>query len=149
MNHIPKILIYVFNCLIVGSKNSGKSYAMTSLSNMFEENPIYDFRGNHLEQIIILFIPTALNESNIVIIVMQNFKSLSTDEIASERATAGKSHPAGLLPRTGVSCPCDPLQEWPGVRRSARHSLNRGAQGPPPKKAAPPLDRPARRKARQ
>ena len=70
-----------FSCLIVGSKNSGKSYAMTSLLKMFEENPIYDVRGNQLEQRIILFSPTALNESNIV---FKNLKNLSTDDIHLE-----------------------------------------------------------------
>ena len=70
-----------FSCLIVGSKNSGKSYAMTSLLKMFEENPIYDIRGNQLEQRIILFSPTALNESNIE---FKNLKNLSTDDIHLE-----------------------------------------------------------------
>ena len=62
-----------FSCLIVGSKNSGKSYAMTSLLKMFEENPIYDIRGRELEQRIILFSPTALNESNIVFKNLKKF----------------------------------------------------------------------------
>ena len=70
-----------FSCLIVGSKNSGKSYAMTSLLKMFEENPIYDTRGNELEQRIIIFSPTALNETNIV---FKNLKNLSPDDIHLE-----------------------------------------------------------------
>jgi hypothetical protein len=70
-----------FSCLIVGSKNSGKSYAMTSLLKMFEENPIYDNRGHELEQRIILFSPTALNETNIV---FKNLKNLATDDIHLE-----------------------------------------------------------------
>jgi hypothetical protein len=70
-----------FSCLIVGSKNSGKSYAMTSLLKMFEENPIYDINGNELEQRIILFSPTALNESNII---FKNLKNLSIDDIHLE-----------------------------------------------------------------
>jgi len=77
----PNLPPLFFSCLIVGSKNSGKSYAMTSLLKMFEENPIYDIRGNQLEQRIILFSPTALNESNIV---FKNLKNLSTDDIHLE-----------------------------------------------------------------
>lgn len=77
----PNLPPLFFSCLIVGSKNSGKSYAMTSLLKMFEENPIYDIRGNKLEQRIILFSPTALNESNIV---FKNLKNLSTDDIHLE-----------------------------------------------------------------
>jgi len=77
----PNLPPLFFSCLIVGSKNSGKSYAMTSLLKMFEENPIYDIRGNELEQRIILFSPTALNESNIV---FKNLKNLSTDDIYLE-----------------------------------------------------------------
>ena len=74
----PNLPPLFFSCLIVGSKNSGKSYAMTSLLKMFEENPIYDNRGRELEQRIILFSPTALNESNIV---FKNLKNLSLDDI--------------------------------------------------------------------
>jgi hypothetical protein len=77
----PNLPPLFFSCLIVGSKNSGKSYAMTSLLKMFEENPIYDIRGQELEQRIILFSPTALNESNIV---FKNLKNLSTDDIYLE-----------------------------------------------------------------
>ena len=77
----PNLPPLFFSCLIVGSKNSGKSYAMTSLLKMFEENPIYDIYGNKLEQRIILFSPTALNESNIV---FKNLKNLSTDDIHLE-----------------------------------------------------------------
>ena len=84
MNHNQKnsnLPPLFFSCLIVGSKNSGKSYALTSLLKLFEENPIYDVRGNQLEQRIILFSPTALNESNIV---FKNLKNLSTDDIHLE-----------------------------------------------------------------
>jgi hypothetical protein len=77
----PNLPPLFFSCLIVGSKNSGKSYAMTSLLKLFEENPIYDSRGRELEQRIILFSPTALNESNIV---FKNLKNLSTDDIYLE-----------------------------------------------------------------
>jgi hypothetical protein len=70
-----------FSCLIVGSKNSGKSYAMTSLLKMFEENPIYDNKGNELDQRIILFSPTANNMSNVV---FKNLKYLSPDDIHLE-----------------------------------------------------------------
>jgi hypothetical protein len=70
-----------FSCLIVGSKNSGKSYAMTSLLKMFEENPIYDNKGNELNQRIILFSPTANNLSNVV---FKNLKYLSPDDIHLE-----------------------------------------------------------------
>lgn len=77
----PNMPPLFFSCLIVGSKNSGKSYAMTSLLKMFEENPIYDHRGNLLEQRIILFSPTALNESNIV---FKNLKNLKIEDIHLE-----------------------------------------------------------------
>lgn len=70
-----------FSCLIVGSKNSGKSYAMTSLLKMFEENPIYDNKGNELEQRIILFSPTALNSTNII---FKNLKNLKEEDIHLE-----------------------------------------------------------------
>ena len=70
-----------FSCLIVGSKTSGKSYAMTSLLKMFEDNPIYDIHGNELEQRIILFSPTALNETNTV---FKNLKNLDPDDIHLE-----------------------------------------------------------------
>ncbi len=77
----PNLPPLFFSCLIVGSKNSGNSYAMTSLLKMFEENPIYDVRGNKLEQQIILFSLTALNESNIV---FKDLKNLLTDDIHLE-----------------------------------------------------------------
>ncbi len=70
-----------FSCLIVGSKNSGKSYAMTSLLKMFEENPIYDVNGNELNQRIILFSPTALNTTNAV---FKNLKNLNENDIHLE-----------------------------------------------------------------
>jgi len=70
-----------FSCLIVGAKNSGKSYSFTSLLKMFEENPIYDIHGNELEQRIILFSPTALNETNII---FKNLKNLDPDDIHLE-----------------------------------------------------------------
>lgn len=70
-----------FSCLIVGAKNSGKSYAMTSLLKLFEVNPIYDSRGNKLEQRIILFSPTALNETNSV---FKNLKYLKDEDIHLE-----------------------------------------------------------------
>lgn len=74
----PNMPSLFFSCLIVGAKNSGKSYAMTSLLKMFETNPIYDSNGNILEQRIILFSPTAKNESNIV---FKNLKYLNEDDI--------------------------------------------------------------------
>ena len=70
-----------FSCLIVGAKNSGKSHAMTSLLALFEKNPIYDSYGNELEQRIILFSPTALNESNSV---FRNLKNLKEEDIYLE-----------------------------------------------------------------
>lgn len=70
-----------FSCLIVGSKNSGKSYAMTSLLKMFEENPIYDNKGQLLEQRIILFSPTALNATNVI---FKNLKNLNEEDIHLE-----------------------------------------------------------------
>ncbi len=77
LNLPPLFLSY----LIVGSKNSGKSYAMTSLLKMFEENPIYDVNGNELNQRIILFSPTALNSTNAV---FKNLKNLDENDIHLE-----------------------------------------------------------------
>ena len=70
-----------FSCLITGSKNSGKSYALTSLLKLYEKNPIYDMNKNKLEQRIILFSPTAKNESNKV---FKNLKNLNEDDIYTE-----------------------------------------------------------------
>ena len=77
----PELPPLFFSCLIVGSKNSGKTYALTSLLKLFENNPIYDVNGNELEQRIILFSPTARNETNIV---FKNLKYLSDDDIYLE-----------------------------------------------------------------
>lgn len=77
----PNLPSLFFSCLIVGAKNSGKSYAMTSLLTLFEKNPIYDSYGNELEQRIILFSPTALNESNSV---FRNLKNLKEEDIYLE-----------------------------------------------------------------
>jgi hypothetical protein len=77
----PELPPLFFSCLIVGSKNSGKTYALTSLLKLFENNPIYDINGNELEQRIILFSPTARNETNIV---FKNLKHLSDDDIYLE-----------------------------------------------------------------
>jgi hypothetical protein len=77
----PNLPSLFFSCLIVGAKNSGKSYAMTSLLTLFEKNPIYDSNGNELEQRIILFSPTALNESNSV---FRNLKNLKEEDIYLE-----------------------------------------------------------------
>jgi len=77
----PNLPPQFFSALIVGSKNSGKSYAFTSLLKMFEENPIYDEFGNELPQRIILFSPTALNESNAV---FKNLKNLKEEDIHLE-----------------------------------------------------------------
>ena len=74
----PELPPLFFSCLIVGSKNSGKTYALTSLLKLFEDNPIYDIHGNELEQRIILFSPTARNETNII---FKNLKHLSQDDI--------------------------------------------------------------------
>ena len=70
-----------FSTLIIGSKNSGKTYAVTSLLKMFEQNPIYDINGNELQQRIILFSPTALNQTNNI---FQNLKYLNPDDIHLE-----------------------------------------------------------------
>jgi hypothetical protein len=77
----PNLPSLFFSALIVGAKNSGKSYAMTSLLTLFENNPIYDSNGNQLEQRIILFSPTALNESNSV---FRNLKNLKEEDIHLE-----------------------------------------------------------------
>ena len=67
-----------FSCLIVGAKNSGKTYATSSLLKLFEKNPIYDIHGNELEQRIILFSPTAKNETNII---FKNLEHLDEEDI--------------------------------------------------------------------
>ncbi len=54
---------------------------MTSLLKLYEVNPIYDSKGNKLEQRIILFSPTALNETNSI---FKNLKYLSEDDIHIE-----------------------------------------------------------------
>lgn len=77
----PNLPSLFFSCLICGTKNSGKSYAMTSLLKLFEKNPIYDINGEELEQRIILFSPTARNESNIV---FKNLKYLKDEDIYEE-----------------------------------------------------------------
>ena len=77
----PELPPLFFSCLIVGSKNSGKTYALTSLLKLFENNPIYDINGNELPQRIILFSPTARNETNVV---FKNLKHLSDDDIYLE-----------------------------------------------------------------
>ena len=77
----PELPPLFFSCLIVGAKNSGKTFALTSLLKLFENNPIYDIHGNELEQRIILFSPTARNETNIV---FKNLKNLADDDIHLE-----------------------------------------------------------------
>lgn len=77
----PNLPSLFFSCLICGAKNSGKTYAMTSLLKLFENNPIYDINGEELEQRIILFSPTARNESNIV---FKNLKYLKDEDIYEE-----------------------------------------------------------------
>lgn len=67
-----------FSCLVVGSKNSGKTFAITQLLKLFEDNEIYDINGNKLEQRIIIFSPTAQTESNIV---FKNLKNLDNTDI--------------------------------------------------------------------
>jgi hypothetical protein len=77
----PNLPSLFFSCLIVGAKNSGKSYAMTSLLTLFEKNPIYDSNGNELEQRIILFSPTARAETNII---FKNLENLADEDIYLE-----------------------------------------------------------------
>lgn len=70
-----------FSALIVGSKNSGKTFALTSLLKLFEQYPILDIHGNELNQRCIVFSPTAKNETNIV---FKNLKYLAEDDIHLE-----------------------------------------------------------------
>jgi hypothetical protein len=77
----PDLPPLFFSCLIVGAKNSGKTYAMTSLLKLFEKNPIYDIYGNELEQRIILFSPTARAETNII---FKNLENLADEDIYLE-----------------------------------------------------------------
>jgi hypothetical protein len=67
--------------LVVGSKNSGKTYAITQILKLFEENPIYDIHKKQLEQRIILFSPTAQAETNII---FKNLKNLNEEDIHLE-----------------------------------------------------------------
>jgi hypothetical protein len=76
--HLPPLF---FSCLIVGAKNSGKTFAATQILKLFEENEIHDINGNKLQQRIIIFSPTAKNESNIV---FKNLKNLDDDDIHLE-----------------------------------------------------------------
>jgi hypothetical protein len=77
----PDLPPLFFSSLIIGSKNSGKTFALTSLLKLFEDNPIYDTSGNELEQRIILFSPTAKAETNII---FKNLKNLNEDDIHIE-----------------------------------------------------------------
>jgi len=77
----PDLPPLFFSALIVGSKNSGKTFALTSLLKLFEDNPIYDTHGNELEQRIILFSPTAKAETNII---FKNLNNLAEDDIHLE-----------------------------------------------------------------
>ncbi len=70
-----------FSCLVIGSKNSGKTFALTQLLKLFEQNEIFDINGNKLEQRIIIFSPTARAETNIV---FKNLKNLDDDDIHIE-----------------------------------------------------------------
>jgi len=67
--------------LVVGSKNSGKTYAVTQILKLFEENPIHDIHKKELEQRIILFSPTAQAETNII---FKNLKNLNEEDIHLE-----------------------------------------------------------------
>lgn len=77
----PDLPPLFFSALIVGSKNSGKTFALTSLLKLFEDNPIYDIHGNQLEQRIILFSPTAKAETNII---FKNLNNLAEEDIHLE-----------------------------------------------------------------
>ena len=74
----PNLPPLFFSALIVGSKNSGKTYSITSLLKLYEENDIYDMNGNKLEQRIIVFSPTGKNPNNVV---FKNLKNLDEDDI--------------------------------------------------------------------
>ena len=77
----PELPPLFFSALIIGSKNSGKTFAVSQLLKLFETNPIYDVNGNQLKQRIILFSPTAKAETNIV---FKNLKNLDDDDIHLE-----------------------------------------------------------------
>ena len=77
----PNLPPQFFSLLTVGSKNSGKTYSITSLLKLYEQNDIYDINGNKLEQRIIIFSPTALNPNNNV---FENLKYLDKDDIYTE-----------------------------------------------------------------
>ena len=77
----PDLPPLFFSALIVGSKNSGKTFALTSLLKLFEENVIRDIHGEELEQRIVLFSPTAKAETNVI---FKNLNNLSEDDIHLE-----------------------------------------------------------------
>ena len=77
----PELPPLFFSALIIGSKNSGKTYSITSLLKLFEDNPIYDIHNKKLEHRIILFSPTATAETNII---FKNLKNLNDDDIHLE-----------------------------------------------------------------
>jgi hypothetical protein len=77
----PNLPPLFFSCLVVGSKNSGKTYSVSSLLKLYEENDIYDVNGNKLEQRIIIFSPTGKNPNNAV---FKNLKNLDEDDIYTE-----------------------------------------------------------------
>lgn len=77
----PNMPPLFFSCLVIGSKNSGKTFALTQLLKLFEQNEIYDINGNKLEQRIIVFSPTARAETNVV---FKNLKNLDDDDIHIE-----------------------------------------------------------------
>ena len=77
----PDLPPLFFSALIIGSKNSGKTFAITQLLKLFEDNPIFDIHNNKLEQRIILFSPTAKAETNIV---FKNLKNLDEEDIHLE-----------------------------------------------------------------
>lgn len=77
----PNMPPLFFSCLVIGSKNSGKTHAITQLLKLFEDNDIHDINGRQLDQRIIIFSPTAQNESNIV---FKNLKNLDNDDIHLE-----------------------------------------------------------------
>jgi len=77
----PDLPPLFFSSLIIGSKNSGKTFAVSQLLKLFETNHIYDVNNKKLEQRIILFSPTGKAETNII---FKNLKNLDEDDIYLE-----------------------------------------------------------------
>lgn len=77
-NNLPKLY---FSLMLVGAKNSGKSYSIVKLLKNFEEFPIKNEKGQICPQRVILFCPTAASSANPIYTTL---KYLNPDDIFLE-----------------------------------------------------------------